>query len=76
LLNVPDRAFNVADEFSAVAALQFSDLCLVIEDGVFKDLLYIFVAYFRGFLSWRSQMLTSIDGQVDLGIAEIFGLVV
>lgn len=76
MLDVSDRAFDIADEFSAVAALQFSDLCLVIEDGILKDLLYVFVAYFRWFLAWGSQMLPSVDSQIDLGIAEIFRFVV
>ena len=51
-LDVSNRGLDVTDELASVATLQLSDLRLVVEDGVFEDLLNILVADFGRLLSW------------------------
>ena len=50
-LDVSNRGLDVTDELASVATLQFSNLRLVVEDGVFEDLLNILVADFGRLLS-------------------------
>ena len=48
----------------------------MIENRIFKDLLNVFIANLGRIFTWRSQMLTTVDSQIDLSISEIFWLVV
>ena len=76
LFDGANRIFDVADQLAAIATLQLPDLRLVVEDGVLEDLLYVFVADLRRLFPWRPQVLSAVNGQVDLGVAEVLGLVV
>ena len=76
LLYVADRALNVANKFTAVPTLQLSNLRLVVEDRILEYLLNVLVADLWRFFTRRAQVLTTINSEVDLGVAEILRLIV
>ena len=76
LLNRSDWTLYIADKFSSISALKLPDLCFVIEYWVFKYLLNVFVAYFRRLFPWWSEMLSTINSKIDLGVSKIFRFII
>ena len=76
LFDAPNGALDIAHKFPSVSALELSDLCLVVEDGVLEYLLNVFVAYFRRFFPWRAQVLPTVHCQVDLCVPKVLRLVI
>ena len=48
----------------------------MVEHRVLENLLNVFIADLGWFFTWRAQVLPTIDCEVDLGIAKVFGFVI
>ena len=48
----------------------------MVEDGVLENLLNVLVTDLRRFFARRAKMLTAIDSEVNLSVAEILRLII
>ena len=61
LLNLANGVCNAVNSISSVNLLHLFNLSLVVENWILEDLLYVLLRNFRRRITWRSEMLPTIN---------------